>query len=189
MLKVVLVEGITDAKFLAGLLSITRLDKASYDAKKLITQYRCYYEKEILICEGGGKDNICKRAEEISEILKDRKIDFQVYILLDGDAKNINCNIGEMFYLNEKNLDELIFEVSKEIMSNFTYAKQLLENEKNSDSKLKTYLVMYLFKKYLAQNETWTDLSSFSFYIAVNFKRYIVLTDQNLCKLIKLLES
>jgi hypothetical protein len=74
-------------------------------------------------------------------------------------------------------------------MSNFTYAEQLLENEKNSDSKLKTYLVMYLFKKYLAQNETWTDLSSFSFYIAVNFKRYIVLTDQNLCKLIKLLES
>ena len=74
-------------------------------------------------------------------------------------------------------------------MSNFTYAKQLLENEKNSDSKLKTYLVMYLFKKYLAQNETWTDLSSFSFYIAVNFKRYIVMNDKNLCKLIKLLES
>jgi hypothetical protein len=40
-----LVEGITDAKFLAGLLSITRLDKASYDAKKLITQYSAITRK------------------------------------------------------------------------------------------------------------------------------------------------
>ncbi|MUM65942.1 hypothetical protein D1867_12020 [Acidianus infernus] len=165
------------------------LNKASNDAKKLITQYRCFYEKEILICEGGGKDNICKRAKEISEILNLKNIDFQVYILLDGDAKNINCNIGWMFYLNEKNLDELIFVTAKEVLSKFTHAKQLLENEENSDSKLKTYLVMYLFKKHLAQNETWTDLSSFSFYVAVNFKQYVLSRDQNLCNLIKLLDS
>jgi hypothetical protein len=57
MLKVVLVEGITDAKFLAGLLSITRLDKASYDAKKLITHIGAITRKRYNL-RRRGKDNV-----------------------------------------------------------------------------------------------------------------------------------
>jgi hypothetical protein len=185
MLKVILAEGITDAKFLAGLISIENLDKARNDAKSLISNYNCWYNKDFLICDGGGKDNICRRAKDIYENLTSKKFDFEFYVLLDGDAIEIKCNVGKMYYLSYKNLDELIFEVAIRVLSNYPNALRLLESEKsNSDSKAKLYLTIYLFKKYVSQNKYWSDLSSFSYFISKNYKDIIFQIDKILFNLI-----
>ncbi|MCH4816753.1 MAG: hypothetical protein QXY87_13535 [Saccharolobus sp.] len=189
-MKVVLVEGISDVKFIAGLLGIKSLEKAYRDAIIVVSGYRCYKDKDILICEGGGKDNICGRAKELSEALNSKKYNFKIYILLDGDAKDVKCDIGELFYLDSKNLDELLFTASMQILSSHDYAKQLLENEKNNtDSKLKIYLIMYLFKKFIVSGERWTDLSSFFYFVAINYKSQLLSHDSSLSKLIELISS
>jgi len=188
-MRVVLAEGITDVKFLAGLLGIADLENAEIEAKKIISGYRCYKRADILICEGGGKDNICRRAKEVSEALRNKKLNFELYILLDGDAQGIKCDEGKVFYLEHRNLDELIFNAAMQILSRHNYAKQLLEKEKNnSDSKLKVYLVMYLFRKFISPEKVWTDLSSFFYFVASNYRFQLLSLDSTLRKILEYLQ-
>ncbi|BCU67966.1 hypothetical protein HS7_14030 [Sulfolobales archaeon HS-7] len=186
-MKVIFTEGISDAKFIAGLLGISDLENAEKHAKAIVSSYRCYKDDDLLICEGGGKDNICRRAKELSELLKYKKLNFEILILLDGDAKGTKCDVGEIFYLDNKNLDELLFNASMQILTSHDYAKQLLEHEKNNaDSKLKVYLVMYLFKKFVSSGENWTDLSSFFYFVAWHYKSQLLSLDSGLSKIIEL---
>ena len=185
MLSVVLAEGITDADFLAGLLGIDDLEQARSRAARVISMYRCYQKGDTIICEGGGKDNICRRGKEISDILKSRGTEFRVRILLDGDARDIKCDVGETFHLSNKNLDELIFLITAGLLSKEEYAKDLIENELNSpDSKLKAYLAMYLFKKYLAPDKKWTSLGSFYHYVSMKYKDLVLQSDEGLNRMV-----
>ncbi|BCU70016.1 hypothetical protein [Stygiolobus caldivivus] len=189
-MRVLLVEGPTDAKFLAGLLGINDLNTASMVAQKIVSGYRCYSHKDVLICEGGGKYNVCKRAIELDKLLTEKKYNFEVYVLLDGDAKEIECDVGDTFHLNSRNLEELVFLSAFKVLSTHDYALHLLEKEKdNADSKLKAYLLMYLIKKYEAPGENWTDISSFLYFVGKTYKEQLLSHDESLHRLFELLSN
>ncbi len=142
--KIIFVEGVSDLKFMLGLL---KFESLKYCSDKEGLKYKCYYADYLgstCICDGGGKDSVCRRVNEFLQV----RPNVEVHVLLDGDAKDIKCGKAVMHYLGHGNLDELVFEIVKTLVMNSqcinSMSDLIIKESNNSDSKKKSYLAMYV---------------------------------------------
>ena len=198
--RIVFVEGKSDLRFILGLLKVEELDKWECSGREGIPYRGCYYmdkERNTCICDGGGKDNVCRRVEEFLNAVK---TNIEVHVLLDGDARDAECNNVnnvKMHYLKHKNLDELIFDIVQNLVTNMQcddLTIDLLNRERsNEDSKKKAYLAMYAAWKYkgvigLGDIKYWSTIHDFYHDIGLLISGHGNINNEVLCSERELLE-
>jgi len=164
-----------------GLLGVEELMIAKKVARDLgFTKYECYAHNGVVLCEGGGKDNICRR---VAELIGDAGEAHEVYALVDGDSDVLECEGGGkpiIYRLESGNLDELVFQAAKRIVPP-PHNGSLEAEEGNVDSKKKVYLAMYLLRKHFyARGKYWSDLASFYHRLSLDHREVFLELDAGL---------
>ncbi|GGP19513.1 hypothetical protein GCM10007981_03500 [Thermocladium modestius] len=189
--RMFIMEGKSDVMFLLGLMGVKETKKRKVNEFK----YECYaVDGGTYVCNGNGKDQACKMAEELLE----EGGSMDIHVVLDGDAANLKCGDADMHHLNHLNLDELVFDLVETMLHGHCddeFTVNLLNAERsNKDSKKKAYLAMYLAWKFreklgIGNAKYWTDISSFYHCLGSISSELIPELDKGLDNVINLLRD